>query len=900
MKITGAQVDLASQSTIRTVTGHPEQRDARLSYVPGLDGLRAIAVLAVLLYHADLPVWGGFLGVETFFVISGFLITALLLGEWRQQGRISITAFWLRRARRLLPALFLMLAGTLLYTVVLLPRETAEVRGDALAALAYVMNWHLVFSQQSYFDAALRPPLLQHLWSLAVEEQFYLLWPLLFSAGMRYLRAAGFLLATLATVVGSVALMALLYQPGADPSRIYYGTDTRAAGLLVGAALAMIWTPGRAPAATSRDVGLVLDGAAVLAIGGLIAAYSSLHEQHPLLYRGGFFLVALCTATVIMAVTHPRARLVQGVLAWQPFRWIGLRSYGIYLWHWPIFMVTRPYLDVPLEGWPLLVLRLAIVVGLAALSYRYVELPVRHGAIQRAWRVLWERRSPASMSRNEQWMERRWLRLPLVFVLLLASVIWSAQIDTPRAAAPSSPSPPATASSVAIHVPVPTIMVALPAPSPTTAATLTPTTTPTAIPPTSTASRATDVPAIGTATATPDISLAAADPTASPDMSPTAPEPTAPPATPSPAVSPTPVEPAPLDPALAAELQRLLDDTVSDGFVPGAVLSISIPGYLPWSGASGVADYRSNLPMAPDTLVHLASLTKMFTAVVVLQLAEEGRLDLDAPIGTWLPDIVQLAETTTPRHLLSHTSGIYDYLEDRRFFVPAYRNPDRAWTPDELVAMADQFGPAFRPGARWQYSSTNYVLLGILVEQVTGRTLAEEMRRRIFDPLALTHTSFAPHEALQGRLAQGYIDESDRADVSMTFVFGTGNIISTADDLRRFVESLFGGRLLSAASLQMMAAVVDTGGAYAMPELQYGLGLMGARLNVGPRPDGAERPDAISTVLGHIGGIAGFRAAAWWVPESGITIALGLNQADIDPNLLARDVLEAILTWQGR
>ena len=169
-KLTEAEVDLARQSELPQMTVRLEQPEARLPYVPGLDGLRAIAVIAVLLYHANLPVWGGFLGVESFFVLSCFLITGLLLAEWRQHGQISITGFWLRRARRLLPALFLMLAGTLLYTMVFLPRETAEVRGDTLAALAYVMNWKLVFSQQSYFDAGLRPPLLQQLWSLAVEE----------------------------------------------------------------------------------------------------------------------------------------------------------------------------------------------------------------------------------------------------------------------------------------------------------------------------------------------------------------------------------------------------------------------------------------------------------------------------------------------------------------------------------------------------------------------------------------------------------------------------------------------------------------------------------------------------------------------------------------------------------
>ena len=869
MMLTMTETDTGRQRDVGSTIGLPEQHRARLAYVPGLDGLRAIAVVAVLLYHAGLSLWGGFLGVESFFVLSGFLITALLLAEWREHGRVSLLQFWLRRARRLLPALFLLLAGTLLYTMVVLPREAAEVRADTMAALLYVMNWHLILGQQSYFDPAVRPPLLQHLWSLAVEEQFYLLWPLLFAAGMRYLRATGLLLATLATAVASVALMALLYRSGSDPSRIYYGTDTRAAGMLLGAALAFVWTPGNLPAATQPGVGRLLDIAGVLALGGLATAYFWVSEQNPLLYRGGFALVALCTAVLIAASSHPQARLVPRVLGWQPLRWIGLRSYAIYLWHWPIFLVTRPDLDVPLDGWQLLVVRLALVAGIAALSYRWIELPVRHGALGRAWQALEVRRRTLAQPYWHSSSLRR-LRLPLVCTLLLTAVMCSARVDAPPAAAPVVRTTP-EAPSVALAEPVPATPTVTPVASPRVAGVMATASKPTVTIPTSAGLEPTPV-----ATVTPT----------SGSLEPT----------------PVPAEPVALDPMLVEELQRLLDDTVADGFIPGAVLSISLPGYVPWSGASGMADRRRDLPMEAGTLVHIASITKMFTAVVVLQLAEEGRLDLDAPVGTWLPGVVPLAGRTTVRHLLSHTSGVFDYLEDRRFFVQAYRNPERTWTPAELVDMVDQFGAAFEPGTpgAWTYSSTNYVILGMLVEQVTGRSLAQEMRQRILDPLQLTHTFFAPQEALEGSLAQGYIDASDRSDVSMTFVFATGNIVSTADDLRRFADALFGGRLLSAESLAMMTAVADTGGAYDMPELQYGLGVMGARLNVGPGLDGKRRPGEVSTVLGHIGGVAGFRSAVWWVPQSGMTISLSLNQADVDPNLLARDVLDTILAWQER
>jgi peptidoglycan/LPS O-acetylase OafA/YrhL len=393
----------------------------RLPYLPGLDGLRALAVIAVLLYHAELP-WipGGFLGVEVFFVISGYLITALLLAEWRQQGRIDLKAFWLRRARRLLPALYLLLVVTLAYAVVFLPEEVVGLQNDAISALGYVTNWYLILGHESYFEAMGRPSLLKHLWSLAVEEQFYLLWPpvlaLGLSVGATRWRERRVLLVALAGAATSALLMALLYRPEVDPSRIYFGTDTRAAGLLIGAALAFAWTPwhratprgkgGYAATRHPRPAGwrgrlrrrwgwttpLLLDVAGLVALGGLVLACLRLGEFQPFLYRGGLATVALATAVVIMACAHPHTRFGASLLGWRPLWWIGVRSYGIYLWHWPVFMVTRPQIDVHMDGWELLALRLALTVVLADLSYRYVETPIRKGALGDAWRTLREAR----------------------------------------------------------------------------------------------------------------------------------------------------------------------------------------------------------------------------------------------------------------------------------------------------------------------------------------------------------------------------------------------------------------------------------------------------------------------------------------------------------------------------
>jgi peptidoglycan/LPS O-acetylase OafA/YrhL len=432
-----------AKGRLRSVRRRSDSPEVRLSYSPGLDGLRAIAVMAVLLYHADLT-WipGGFLGVEVFFVISGYLITALLLAEWHQKGRISLKDFWLRRARRLLPALYVLLVVTLTFSVVFLPGEVAELRADVIAAVGYVTNWFLILGQQSYFESVGRPSLLQHLWSLAVEEQFYLIWPIVLAVGLGFgatrLKRRRVLAVALVGAAASALAMALMYTPGVDPSRVYFGTDTRATGLLCGAALAFLWSPGDkyrpAEARHQRlrlpDRGrfrrrwgwttpLLLDVLSIAALGGLIWFFLHLGEFEPFLYRGGLALVGLTTLAAIMAVVHPYAHVGSYLLGSAPMRWLGVRSYGIYLWHWPVFMVTRPELDVPFGGLPLLVLRLGITIVLADLSYRFVETPIRRGALGRAWKTLHDARGPERWRLRLQWAGAV---LPIVASLALLGV----------------------------------------------------------------------------------------------------------------------------------------------------------------------------------------------------------------------------------------------------------------------------------------------------------------------------------------------------------------------------------------------------------------------------------------------------------------------------------------------
>jgi peptidoglycan/LPS O-acetylase OafA/YrhL len=381
-------------------------------YLPGLDGLRALAVLTVVAFHAQLR-WapGGLLGVGVFFTLSGYLITDLLLGHWQLAREVRLGDFWLRRARRLLPALLVVLAAVTGWAALHRGELPAE-RAAVAAALGYVSNWWLIAQNSSYFARFSPPSPLGHLWSLAVEEQFYLIWPCLLWAGLRFARGRGrrvrgfrpLAVATLVLAAASATEMALLYHPGYDPTRIYEGTDTRAFALLIGAALAMLWPTRRAAAPVARR--RLLDAAGV---GGLLLIAVLVwrtSEYSAFLYRGGLVLLSVATAVVVAASVGPGSAMSRA-LGWRPLRWVGIRSYGIYLWHYPVIVLSAPA-SGSADGLRALI-QVAVSVALAAVSWKLVENPIRRGALGRLWA---RARARASLAGQHRRLHRRRHRAP--------------------------------------------------------------------------------------------------------------------------------------------------------------------------------------------------------------------------------------------------------------------------------------------------------------------------------------------------------------------------------------------------------------------------------------------------------------------------------------------------------
>src|SRR5579875_126712 len=368
----------------------PRPVEGSKPYNAGLDGIRAVAVLGVIAYHLDLG-WasGGLLGVGVFFVLSGYLITDLLVAAIRTRGARSFGQFWVRRARRLLPALFAMLLVTVAWATLLDRSQLPTLRSDLLPAVFYYSNWWYIFHHVSYFAQYGPPSPLGHLWSLAIEEQFYLVWPFAVLASLRWVRDRRVLVAGCLLLAAASAIeMGVLFVPFTDPSRVYDGTDTRAFELLIGAALAIAWPRDRRVAPITVRARTVLEAVGAAALLGILVLYWQTSQYEPFVYRGGMVLLSVLTAILIAVCVHPGARVAR-VLGVGPLRWIGERSYGIYLWSVPVIVLTSPANDK--EDLVRGVLQVAGIFVAAALSWRFVEEPVRHGALGRRWHDLTEK-----------------------------------------------------------------------------------------------------------------------------------------------------------------------------------------------------------------------------------------------------------------------------------------------------------------------------------------------------------------------------------------------------------------------------------------------------------------------------------------------------------------------------
>lgn len=358
-----------------------------IQYIPAIDGLRAIAVVAVILYHLGFD-WipGGFLGVDLFFVISGYVITRLLLDSIEISGGLNLGAFYLARLRRLLPALIFMVITTAITVGIWAPDTMKRFLSDVPFALTGTMNWWLVGRELDYFETIGRPPLLQHTWSLAVEAQFYLIWPLILLLILKWFGKKRVAIASLffAAISGATLLLVSLSLDASNArsvSHIYFGTDTHSIGLFLGAALAVSWVPQNFKEVVSRKAQDFIDGIGVIGFIGILATFLLIDADNPNLYKIAFPLAGLFGAAIVTSVVHPASRFAP-ILQNRVLLWIGERSYAIYLWHWIIFQVTRPDIDLAGEDWALLALRILIVLALADISLRYIELPIRRGVVK--------------------------------------------------------------------------------------------------------------------------------------------------------------------------------------------------------------------------------------------------------------------------------------------------------------------------------------------------------------------------------------------------------------------------------------------------------------------------------------------------------------------------------------
>lgn len=424
-----------------------------IRYIPAIDGLRGVAVVAVMLYHLGFS-WipGGFLGVDLFFVISGYVITRLLLDSIARSGGLDLRTFYKARVRRLFPPLVFMIIATSIYIGIWAPQTMRRFMTDSPFSLLGAMNWWLVFRHTDYFEAIARPPLLQHTWSLGVEAQFYLLWPLILLLVLRYLgknKIPGAALCIAA--VSGITLLVVSYRADSNNSsqisHIYFGTDTHSIGLFLGAALAVSWIPQNLNQKIEKRAQDFIDGIGVFGFIGMIATFLFIDETDPALYKLAFPLAGVFGCAIITSIVHPASRFAP-ILSSKIAVWIGERSYSIYLWHWVVFQVTRPTVDIAGSAWALSALRILIVFALADISLRLVELPIRSGVVE-YWFKGMKYRTQRVQRRQLSILGISFLSIALAITLLSAHAIQSSDQEMARIKSELTQTPDISAQEIA-------------------------------------------------------------------------------------------------------------------------------------------------------------------------------------------------------------------------------------------------------------------------------------------------------------------------------------------------------------------------------------------------------------------------------------------------------------------
>ncbi|WP_214539898.1 acyltransferase family protein [Staphylococcus pseudintermedius] len=381
-------------------------------YMPGLDGVRAVAVIAIIIYHLN-PQWlsGGFLGVDTFFVISGYLITSLLLTEYHNTGKIELMSFWLRRVKRLIPAVLFLVMGVIVLSLIFMPTEIQKVRADSIAAIFYVSNWWYIMQNVDYFEQFAVQPL-KHLWSLAIEEQFYLVFPIVLLSLLSFIRRLKSIrIIFLILLVISMIAMMVLYVPNENVARVYFGTDTRIQTLLMGVLLALVWPPFQLKAKVNRQMRTMIDTTGVVGLAILFICFKFVSETNSILYYGGFFLISTVTLLVIASSVHPSGYFAK-FLGNKVFTFIGSRSYSLYLWHYPIIVLIHHQFvqgQIP----PLVyVVEILLMVLMAEFSYKFIEQPFR----KEGFNIF-------AFNHLKNWRSQKVLRTWLVIILLIPTLL---------------------------------------------------------------------------------------------------------------------------------------------------------------------------------------------------------------------------------------------------------------------------------------------------------------------------------------------------------------------------------------------------------------------------------------------------------------------------------------------